>query len=76
MTVHNLAPWHDTPLCVCGGPVVPFYQPCDATHDPSRLVCAACGLDWFEADPCRVARAWWSRGAWDALCFSEEGRDP
>jgi len=63
-------PWHDTERhhCVDGntGPVVPVSS--DRPHKAasvSHVRCAACGESWKETDVAKIARIWWSRGAWD-----------
>lgn len=61
---------HDTVLHDCGGgrrgPVTPVdtRRPHEASQ-PDHVRCAACGDDWIEMDPGRLAWVWWSRGAWD-----------
>jgi len=64
------SPWHDTDRHDCNdgtkGPVVPVStnRP-QGTGNVWHLKCAACGEDWIETDPTKMARAWFSAGAWD-----------
>ena len=86
-------PWHDAPACRDPGgcplrTATPFeihqrgfnVDWNDATPKrPDHLICAACGYDWIEKDPERVAQAWWSAGAEEGRLVMEremELRDP
>lgn len=60
-------PWHDTVMHEgCGGPIVPQQSgiPPHLCQDFNAVFCAACGLKYHEADPGKLARIWWSAGAW------------
>ena len=73
----QIKPWHDCPPCQKCGAHVATPQAVSGRHgvitDPSALYCPACGADWIEPFPMRVAQAWWSHGAYEAT-QSLEGR--
>lgn len=74
-----MKPWHDTPHCACGGPLVPA---CDGprnpltTLDPSDVKCAACGKAHTEEDLRTLLRVWWSAGAWEGREETEREYQP
>jgi hypothetical protein len=68
--VTRLQPQHDAPTCAhcqCQT-VTPLDLRCSLLgfrcNDMRRLFCPACGHDYTEAGDQRVARAWWSAGAY------------
>lgn len=68
----RLKPWHDTELHACpdgtSGLVIPAWTgPPHITGAHRHVKCAMCGEDWIEEDTAKLARIWWSCGAWDGI---------
>lgn len=70
----EIEPWHDTEIhngdC---GPIAPLSDrfPVD-TADPSLVRCATCGAYWQETDLIKLARIWFSTGAYEGKLRAEE----
>lgn len=68
--------WVDAPPCrECGATVVTpsRFSPHCSIHDPAfSMWCPACGAFWEESDVEVIAKAWWSRGAWDGHKYPKE----
>ena len=47
----------------CGVPFITHQNQRGGDHDPSHLICAACGHDWIQADLDRVAPRWRAEAA-------------
>lgn len=67
MNSRPLVPWHDTPMCPCGGPMVGrrvarWNHRAELAH---RLVCCACGEGRIGTDE-EVAQAERADAAWEA----------
>lgn len=64
-----MKPWHDAPECPqCTATVVtPLRLSGRASADTpaSEMWCPCCGEFWTETDIEVIAKAWWSRGAWN-----------
>lgn len=68
----QLDPWHDTEMHACGGPITPVYDDSPVmAPDPRHVCCLFCGTDWLEEDVRKLARIWWSRGAYEGFMVME-----